>query len=137
MKTVYNLTIKEKDDYIYSHNTLVCQIIKFDDTKKRTTEFITLIDGIETQNTKYTEYLIKDEWVRLEFSDTIFETLEELKTYLQNEYLLVHSTKYDFYFLDKDEYNTVFTITNYSQTGLGCSNDFVNLQDLLELNHKE
>ena len=137
MKTVYNLTIKEKDDYIYSHNTLVCQKIEFDDTKKRIKEFITLIDGIETQNTKYTEYLIKDKWVRLEFSDAIFETRKELKTYLQDNYLLVHSTKYDFYFLDKDEYNTVFTITNYSQTGLGCSNDFVNLQDLLKLNHKE
>ena len=133
METFYKLFVKEKDDYVYSHNTLICEICTFDNITNRVIEQITLTNGKETKRNVRTEYFIDGMWKTFEFNDTIFRTLEEVKEYINREYLLVHSNKYNFFFLDIDTMDYVTTITNYKQAGLGCANTHINLQQLLEL----
>lgn len=134
MKTVYQLIIKERDDYFYYHNTLICKILTIDASDTKTTEHITVVNGTEARRTKLTETMVNGKYTSVPDSDEIFDSLESLKEHLEKEYKLVYTDKYRHFFLDTEEMDTVFTITNIKgQTGIGICSDHINLQDLLGL----
>lgn len=140
MKKIYNLRIEEKDDYYRSNNTIVCQILNIDEQDKQKIERITIIDGIEKQRYEEIKVKVNGEYRNINsyFSGDYFDNLEEVKEYIKKEYKLVMSTKHSFYFLSVDDcYNSVVVITNYKDSHFGCSDDYVNLQTLLELEYKE
>jgi hypothetical protein len=134
-RTVYQLIIKERDDYFYYHNTLICKILSIDESDTKTTEHITIVNGTETRRTTLTETMVNGKYTSIPNSDGVFDSLESLKEHLEKEYTLVHTDKYHHYFLDTHEgMDTVFVITNIKgQTGIGICSDHINLQDLLGL----
>ena len=40
MKTVFHLKLNKRDDYVYTHDTLICKILKIDTTDKQVIEDI-------------------------------------------------------------------------------------------------
>ena len=138
MKTIYKLRINKRDDYSRSHDTLVCEILEIDENSKRITEHLTIVDGEEVVKSTKSEYLINGEFRSFKFSDEYFESLDKLKKHLKSEYYLAKTSKHDFLLLVVDDlYNSVVAISNFKNSFYSCSKDFVNLQELLELEYIE
>ena len=133
MKTVYALKIRERDDYFYSHNTFVCEILNIDENDFKVVEHITLENGVEVRKITKTLYKVNSEYKELNKNDTHFDSLDEVKKYFKYNYELVKSSKHAFYFLDTETLDTVYTITNI----YNCANGFVNLRELLNLEYKD
>lgn len=140
-KTVYQLIIKERDNYFYYHNTLICKVLVIDANDTKTTEHITIVNGTETRRNVIVETMVNGKYTNVPNSEKIFDSLESLKEHLEKEYKLVYTDKYRHFFLDTEEMDTVFAITNVKgQTGIGICSDHINLQDLLGLDatgHKQ
>lgn len=139
MKTVYHLYVLEKDNYFRSNNQLVCKLINIDETDKQIVEHIVMINGKEIKRSITEKIKIDGEYQQLNsyWVGKYFDSLDEVQKYIKQEYELVKSTEHLFYFLTLDDsYDTVVTITNHTSSGLGCSNDYVNLQKLLGLSYE-
>ena len=65
----------------------------------------------------------------------IFESLDDLKQHINDNYELVKTKEDGFLFLDKEMYHKVFAITNFDRLGYFCPKSHVNLQKLLGLKH--
>lgn len=139
MKKVYNLRVEERDDYFRSHDTLSCEILEIDETDKQVIENITLVNGIETKRYAHTKIMINGEYrnISSSFEEEYFESLDDLEKHLKSEYILARSSEYDFLMLVVDNLcNSVVAIMNYKDSSYGCSNDYVNLQELMGLTFK-
>ena len=140
MKTVYCLKLRERDDYFRSHDTLVCEILEIDENDKQVIEDVRYINGNETKRIITTKLMINGKYrnVSSGWEEEYFDSLEDLKKYLEAEFVLARSSKHDFLLLAVDDsYNSVVAITNYKGSSCICSAGFVNLQELIGLNFLE
>lgn len=133
MKIVYELKVLERDDYIFSHDTLICKILEIDDTKKQVIEQITVINGEETRRNTTEKVYINGEFVSLSSSSKYFNSIDEVKSHINKEYELIKSNKFYFFFIDIDTSDNIFVINNLIDSGYGLAKDFINLQELLQL----
>ena len=139
MKQVYKVKIIESNEgfIVGYHDKLVAVVLDVDETDVRVIENVKIVNGEEVSRKKYQQTMVNGEYICLQDkhrSGEIFESLDDLKQHINDNYELVKTREDGFLFLDKKMYKKIFAITN-SDRFCFCPRGYVNLQKLLGLKH--